>query len=140
MRSRFAALKMVLEGVVTNVTKFGAFVDIGVHQDGLVHISELANRYVKDASDAVTVGQIVKVKVLSADPKTKRIALSIKALEEPTRRPAKPESKAPATFQAKSPGKGPAKPQHKGKPLPPHKPEPTLEEQIAFLNSKWRTR
>ncbi len=78
---------MVLEGVVTNVTKFGAFVDIGVHQDGLVHISELANRYVKDASDVVKAGQIVKVKVLSADPKTKRIGLSIKALQGPSRKP-----------------------------------------------------
>jgi uncharacterized protein len=74
---------MILEGVVTNVTKFGAFVDIGVHQDGLVHISELSNRYIKDPNDAVNVGQIVKVKVLNADAKTKRIALSMKALMEP---------------------------------------------------------
>jgi uncharacterized protein len=73
---------MVLEGVVTNVTRFGAFVDIGVHQDGLVHVSELANRFVQDPNDAVKVGQIVKVKVLSADPKTKRIALSIRALQK----------------------------------------------------------
>jgi uncharacterized protein len=79
---------MVLEGVVTNVTKFGAFVDIGVHQDGLVHISELSNRFIKDPSEAVETGQIVKVKVLSADTKTKRIALSIKALREPSSRPA----------------------------------------------------
>ena len=79
---------MVLEGVVTNVTKFGAFVDIGVHQDGLVHISELSNRFLKDPSEAVKTGQIVKVKVLSADTKTKRIALSIKALLEPSSRPA----------------------------------------------------
>ena len=79
---------MVLEGVVTNVTKFGAFVDIGVHQDGLVHISELSNRFIKDPSEAVKTGQIVKVKVLSADTKTKRIALSIKALREPSSRPA----------------------------------------------------
>jgi protein Tex len=71
---------MKLEGVVTNVTKFGAFVDIGVHQDGLVHISELSNRYVKDPGDVVKAGQIVKVQVLNADPKTKRIALSMKAL------------------------------------------------------------
>ncbi|WP_446743111.1 Tex family protein [Silvibacterium acidisoli] len=71
---------MVLEGVVTNVTKFGAFVDIGVHQDGLVHISELSHRFIKDPSEAVKAGQIVKVKVISADAKTKRIALSIKAL------------------------------------------------------------
>jgi uncharacterized protein len=79
---------MVLEGVVTNVTKFGAFVDIGVHQDGLVHISELSNRFLKDPSEAVKTGQIVKVKVLSADTKTRRIALSIKALLEPSSRPA----------------------------------------------------
>jgi protein Tex len=79
---------MVLEGVVTNVTKFGAFVDIGVHQDGLVHISELSNRFIKDPSEAVKTGQIVKVKVLNADTKTKRIALSIKALLEPSSRPA----------------------------------------------------
>ena len=71
---------MSLEGVVTNVTRFGAFVDIGVHQDGLVHISELSNRFVKDASEVVKVGQIVKVQVLNADPKAKRIALSMKAL------------------------------------------------------------
>jgi uncharacterized protein len=75
---------MVLEGVVTNVTKFGAFVDIGVHQDGLVHISELSNRYIKDPNEAVKAGQIVKVKVLSADGVTKRIALSMKALMPPS--------------------------------------------------------
>jgi uncharacterized protein len=77
---------MVLEGVVTNVTKFGAFVDIGVHQDGLVHISELSSRYIKEPSDAVKAGQIVKVKVLTADAKTKRISLSIKALDAPRER------------------------------------------------------
>ena len=69
---------MTLEGVVTNVTKFGAFVDVGVHQDGLVHVSELADRYIKEPSDLVKVGQLVKVHVLSADAKTKRIALSMK--------------------------------------------------------------
>jgi uncharacterized protein len=67
---------MIFEGVVTNVTKFGAFVDIGVHQDGRVHISEFSNRYIKDPSEAVKAGQIIKVKVLNADAKTKRIALS----------------------------------------------------------------
>jgi uncharacterized protein len=79
---------MVLEGVVTNVTKFGAFVDIGVHQDGLVHISELSNRFIKEPSDAVKAGQIVKVKVLSVDAKAKRVGLSIKALSAPQQRPA----------------------------------------------------
>jgi len=87
-RDSFVQAGMVLEGVITNVTKFGAFVDIGVHQDGLVHISELSNRFLKDPSEAVKTGQIVKVKVLSADTKTRRIALSIKALLEPSSRPA----------------------------------------------------
>jgi protein Tex len=72
---------MILQGVVTNVTAFGAFVDIGVHQDGLVHVSHLANRFVKDPNDAVRVGELVKVKVLSADVQRKRIALSIKEAE-----------------------------------------------------------
>jgi uncharacterized protein len=83
---------MVLEGVVTNVTKFGAFVDIGVHQDGLVHISELSNRYIKDPSEAVKTGQIIKVKVLTVDLKAKRIGLSIKALMAPQTRAPKPEA------------------------------------------------
>ena len=69
---------MMLEGIVTNVTKFGAFVDVGVHQDGLVHISELSDRYIKEPGEVVKAGQIVKVHVLSADTKTKRIALSMK--------------------------------------------------------------
>jgi uncharacterized protein len=73
---------MILQGVVTNVTAFGAFVDIGVHQDGLVHISHLANRYVKDPNNAVRAGQVVKVKVLSADAQRKRISLSIKDAEK----------------------------------------------------------
>lgn len=69
---------MELTGTVRNVTDFGAFVDIGVHQDGLVHISELSNRFIKHPSEAVQVGDIVQVRVLSVDEKTKRIALSIK--------------------------------------------------------------
>jgi uncharacterized protein len=105
---------MVLEGVVTNVTKFGAFVDIGVHQDGLVHISELSNRFIKDPSEAVKAGQIVKVKVLSADVKTKRIALSMKALMEPAQKNQRPN-----------------------KPATP--PQPNLNEKLAALSSKWRS-
>ena len=69
---------MVLEGVVTNVTRFGAFVDVGVHQDGLVHISELDNRYVRDPAEVVSVGDILRVKVLQVDLQRKRIALSRK--------------------------------------------------------------
>jgi uncharacterized protein len=69
---------MVLQGVVTNVTAFGAFVDIGVHQDGLVHLSHLAERFIKDPNEAVRVGQVVQVKVLTVDTNRKRIALSIR--------------------------------------------------------------
>ena len=69
---------MILEGVVTNVAAFGAFVDIGVHQDGLVHVSALANRFVKDPHDVVKAGQIVKVKVLEVDVKRQRIALTMR--------------------------------------------------------------
>jgi uncharacterized protein len=71
----------VLSGVVTNVAAFGAFVDIGVHQDGLVHVSELANRFVKDPSEVVKVGDRVKVKVLQVDEARRRIGLSMKALQ-----------------------------------------------------------
>jgi protein Tex len=102
---------MKLEGVVTNVTKFGAFVDIGVHQDGLVHISELSNRYIKEPGDVVKAGQIVKVQVLSADTKTKRIALSMKALMAPA---AAPPPKAP--------------------------PKPNPTDQLSALASKWKVR
>ena len=69
---------LILDGVVTNVTAFGAFVDIGVHQDGLVHISELADKFVKVPADVVKVQQKVKVKVLSVDADRKRISLSMK--------------------------------------------------------------
>jgi uncharacterized protein len=83
----------VLNGVVTNVAAFGAFVDIGVHQDGLVHVSELANRFVKDPSDVLKVGQRVKVKVLQVDEPRRRIALSIKALQAATPQPSAPAAK-----------------------------------------------
>lgn len=73
---------MVLEGVVTNVAAFGAFVDIGVHQDGLVHVSAMANTFVKDPHDVVKPGQIVRVKVLEVDQKRQRIGLSMR-LDEP---------------------------------------------------------
>ena len=74
---------MILEGVVTNVAAFGAFVDIGVHQDGLVHISALSNTFVKDPHSVVKAGQIVKVKVLEVDVKRKRIALTMRMGDEP---------------------------------------------------------
>jgi len=70
---------MALEGVVTNVTRFGAFVDIGVHQDGLVHISELSDRYVKDPNEAVKVGQTLDVAVKAIEPERRRISLVLAA-------------------------------------------------------------
>jgi uncharacterized protein len=70
---------MSLEGVVTNVTNFGAFVDVGVHQDGLVHISELADTFVKDPRDVVKAGDVVKVRVKEVDVARKRIALTMKS-------------------------------------------------------------
>jgi len=69
---------LVLEGVITNVTHFGAFVDIGVHQDGLIHISQLSNEYVRDPSEIVSVGDVVKVKVLEIDIPRKRISVTRK--------------------------------------------------------------
>ena len=69
---------MVLEGTVTNVTNFGAFVDVGVHQDGLVHISRLADRFVRDPYEVVSTGQLVKVKVLEVDLPRKRVSLSMR--------------------------------------------------------------
>ncbi|MDQ1266681.1 MAG: protein Tex [Bacteroidota bacterium] len=77
---------MELEGVVTNITNFGAFVDIGVHQDGLVHISEISHTYVKEPAKALKVGQIVKVVVVEVNENLKRIALSIKRLTKPPER------------------------------------------------------
>jgi protein Tex len=71
---------MALEGTVTNVTNFGAFVDIGVRQDGLVHLSQMSNRFIRDPREAVKVGDVVQVKVISVEPETKRIGLSMKAL------------------------------------------------------------
>ena len=74
---------MILEGVVTNVAAFGAFVDIGVHQDGLVHVSALSNTFVKDPHDVVKAGQVVKVKVLEVDLQRQRIALTMRMGDEP---------------------------------------------------------
>ncbi|MFM5416269.1 Tex family protein [Aeromonas dhakensis] len=85
--------EMVLEGVVTNVTNFGAFIDIGVHQDGLVHISSLTDRFVKDPREVVKAGDIVRVKVLEVDVPRKRISLTMRLDEkagQAARKPAEP--------------------------------------------------
>ncbi len=84
---------MILEGVITNVAAFGAFVDIGVHQDGLVHISALSNTFVKDPHSVVKAGQVVKVKVLEVDEKRKRIALTMRLTDSAPQPGSKPEQR-----------------------------------------------
>lgn len=93
---------LVLEGIVTNVTNFGAFVDIGVHQDGLVHISELSSQFVSDPQKLVKPGQILQVRVMSVDAARKRISLSLRL--DPQEKPARAERPArqPRTDQASS--------------------------------------
>jgi uncharacterized protein len=86
---------MLLEGVVTNVTNFGAFVDIGVHQDGLVHISMLSSRFIKDPHEVVKAGDVVKVKVLEVDVVRKRIALTMR-LDDAVPRPPAPGEQSPS--------------------------------------------
>ena len=104
---------MLLEGVVTNVANFGAFVDVGVHQDGLVHVSQLADRFVKDPRDVVKAGDIVKVRVLEVDLPRRRIALTMKTQEaaaravRPTEVARRPE---PARRQEPLRPAGPARP------------------------------
>ncbi len=104
---------MVLEGVVTNVAAFGAFVDIGVHQDGLVHVSALSNTFVKDPHSIVKAGQIVKVKVMEVDLQRQRIALTMRMGDEPSqtkRQDSAPSGRgnAPIRPQQRSTGPAPA--------------------------------
>ena len=70
---------MELPGIVTNITNFGAFVDIGVHQDGLVHISQMADKFIKDPNEVVKLHQHVRVRVIEVDLRRKRIALSMRS-------------------------------------------------------------
>ncbi len=129
---------MVLEGRVSNVANFGAFVDIGVHRDGLVHVSELTHRWVADPREAVKVGEIVKVKVLEVDSQRERISLSIKALQQPPAegRPAtgsagrgsRPDRTAPAQKAGNRP---PA-------PKPAAKPQASLDDLMKKFNRPGR--
>jgi protein Tex len=102
---------MELEGVVTNIVAFGAFVDVGVHQDGLVHVSQLADRYVSDPNQVVSVGQRVKVRVMGVDLQRNRIALTMKTpagsdarprsadrSDKPTAESRKPKAESPTPF------------------------------------------
>ena len=98
--------EMILEGVVTNVTNFGAFVDIGVHQDGLVHISSLTDKFVSDPHTVVKAGDVVKVKVMEVDIERKRIGLSMRLDEKiepgkPQQRAGKPQAKGNKSGQGK---------------------------------------
>ncbi|WP_259780616.1 Tex family protein [Aestuariispira ectoiniformans] len=106
---------MMLEGVVTNVANFGAFVDVGVHQDGLVHVSMLADRFVKDPREVVRPGDVVKVKVLEVDVPRKRISLTMRMGDQPGQA-AKPKQdrRDNRPKQGGKPGRGPNKPSGKG--------------------------
>jgi uncharacterized protein len=135
---------MDLEGAVTNVTNFGAFVDLGVHQDGLVHISELSHRYIQDAREAVKVGDIVKVRVINVDPKLKRISLSVKVLLPKPQKPPKPAPPKPQPPPRKKPQERTAAPRpavQKIKtppaPAPPPQPVQTMAEKIRALQAKF---
>jgi uncharacterized protein len=105
-----------------------------VHQDGLVHISELSNRYIKDPSEAVKAGQIVKVKVLSADIKTKRIALSMKALMAGGS--TKKSFAGKTSAETVQTNQHPAKSAVVARPVPPL--QPSMSEKLAMLSTKWK--
>ncbi|GBL04365.1 Tex family protein [Glaciecola sp. KUL10] len=90
---------MILEGVISNVANFGAFVDIGVHQDGLVHISSISNTFIKDPREVVKTGDVVKVKVMEVDTQRKRISLTMRLDDEPTANQANASKQKPQTKQ-----------------------------------------
>ena len=126
---------MVLEGMVSNVTNFGAFVDIGVHQDGLVHISELSQRYVRDPREVVQVGQVVKIRVLGVDVALQRISLSMKGLPSTPGQSEGPQKGAagpPRRRRKKvAPPKPPAAP-------PPPAPETVMAEKLRALQARFQ--
>ena len=109
---------MILEGVVTNVTNFGAFVDIGVHQDGLVHISVLSDSFVKDPREVVKAGDVVKVKVMEVDVKRSRIALSMRLTDEVERKQKMPGKPAATKNQVQQKNQRPKNQQQKNSPAP----------------------
>jgi protein Tex len=125
---------MILEGVVSNVTNFGAFVDIGVHQDGLVHISELSHRYVRDPREVVQVGQIVQVKVLGVDVALQRISLTMKGVQSPPAPP--PEARQRPARPARRKRKKAPVPQEKVAPVV--QPETNMAEKLRALQAHFR--
>ena len=123
---------MQLEGVVTNVANFGAFVDIGVHQDGLVHVSQLADRFVKDPREVVKAGDIVNVRVVEIDLARKRIALTMK-LQEPIVAGAREGQPPPPQAVRPMPGARPgAIPQRSDRSTPPRPQSPATSMAAAF--------
>jgi uncharacterized protein len=98
---------MKLEGVVTNVANFGAFVDIGVHQDGLVHVSQLADRFIKDPREVVKAGDIVTVTVLEVDLQRRRVSLSMKAGASRESRETTPRAPQPERSRGPQPPRSP---------------------------------
>lgn len=144
---------MELRGTVRNVVDFGAFVDIGVHEDGLVHVSQLSHKYVKHPSEAVAVGDVVTVRVIEVDLKRQRIGLTMKLGEAPPReeRPAPlqrseaAEGPRPAGLPgprltgSRPSGPGPAAPAGSRNPEPP-KAVQSLDEQLKALQAKFNKR
>jgi uncharacterized protein len=127
---------MALEGVVTNVTAFGAFVDVGVHQDGLVHISQLSERFVKDPREVVKAGDVVRVRVVEVDIPRKRIALTMKSGAIDARGAGQGSSSSssggrPGSGSSASGPRGPAPPQP-GRREPPGSGAPSLTGESAF--------
>jgi uncharacterized protein len=110
---------MILEGTVTNVAAFGAFVDVGVHQDGLVHISALSDTFVKDPRDAVKTGQIVKVKVMEVDVPRKRISLSMRLSDEPGQATTKPADRGARHDNNRNTNQRSSAPREQAKPATP---------------------
>lgn len=127
---------MILEGSVTNVTNFGAFVDIGVHQDGLVHVSVLANRFVKDPHEVVAPGDIVRVKVMSVDQDRKRISLSMRLDERHGEKSQGKEAGNQSGDGASKGNKRGGKGKGKGKDKPNKAPEPQGALAQAFARAK----
>jgi uncharacterized protein len=123
---------MIIPGQVTNLTRFGAFVDIGVKQDGLVHVSEIAHKYITDPGEVLKLNDKVLVKVMEVDIPRKRIALSIKQTQEmPTNRQPKPMSHQPRN-------NGPQRPPHSpNRPANVVKESDTMEDALSLLKKKF---
>jgi len=129
---------MKLPGIVTNITNFGAFVDIGVHQDGLVHLSQITNRFIKDANEVLKVAQKVEVTVVEVDVNRKRISLTMKDNEK--REPAahKPAFNKPVAKHAGAAASSPRDPARTGNKNTAPEPEGDLQLKLAALKNMFK--